>query len=287
MLVRAQVFWVNTVFVVFYVFSPLTGYASTIPGHSLGPVARLQTVPSIRVQTTFPPKDVLEAPAMVSMISPDEIPLIDIQEYRIAFQKRAQQPQENIPQSVRVLYERIAVIPGPASLEVVAEEIGAQEENTDDADMVPRPERLLANALSAGLRAFSIEAPLPSRELLFELSGKVIPIKHTTVYRDEYHFEDGSPVFDMIEGSLTVSGACANLYYSVLVYRDADDYIHDPVSYIASKRYLCVGNEYSFKLKDLPEHLRDGNYYLLIADQGVEASWRPISDLFEVTISGR
>lgn len=86
------------------------------------------------------------------------------------------------------------------------------------------------------------------------------------------------------EDGLNISGVCADKYFVVLLYANAGDYDENPASYIFNRAFDCVNGQYAYLLKDLPETLKDGAYYLLIAAQGDKGSWRPDSALIPITI---
>lgn len=92
---------------------------------------------------------------------------------------------------------------------------------------------------------------------------------------------------DNTEGVLDVSGSCADKYFVVLIYANKEDYDKNPSSYIFNKAFDCKGGSYDYSLKDLPESLPDGTYYLLIGGQGDSGSWSPITALITIIINKR
>ncbi len=86
------------------------------------------------------------------------------------------------------------------------------------------------------------------------------------------------------ENGLNISGACADKYFVVLVYANSQDYNQNPSSYIYNKAFDCLNGQYFYSIKDLPETLQGGNYYLLIGGQGDVGSWKPITALLPINI---
>jgi hypothetical protein len=108
--------------------------------------------------------------------------------------------------------------------------------------------------------------------------GKII--NNTTFSNDA-----SSVVLSSMSGVPVISGSCSMAYYVILLYRNQTDYDKDPASYIINKAYPCVGNIYSFEVKDLPESILNGTYYLLVGEMGETGSWVPTTSLVPIDIS--
>lgn len=179
--------------------------------------------------------------------------------------------------------EEDVIIPGPASLEVVDEDIVAEDIiNPDVVDelrvIVPTPIESVA------------EIPLEEEKgFAFALTGKSIPTKQRLLTSDGEVIDERvireSPVLSIDdEGAMTIAGACGDSYYVVLLYKDPEDYEKDPRSYILNRAYECTGT-FSYAVENLPTMLPNGTYYLLIGEQGEAGAWVPITSLTEITIN--
>lgn len=183
-----------------------------------------------------------------------------------------------------------AVIPGPASLEVVSESI--EETVLEEAEIIAEEvatEELVTielTQLSERLDVVTMTEPPPPPEpdFEFELTGKQIATKKANLPR-AFGTESDALVVDNENGVMNISGACSDVYYVILLFKNATDYEKDPGSYIINKAYLCIGGEYSYSLDKLPTSLKDGTYYLLVGQQGESGLWKPITDLTEVVIN--
>lgn len=125
----------------------------------------------------------------------------------------------------------------------------------------------------------------------FALTGATIPAKRSV------ENEDGNVVgeetvaapltssVDNTTGVVTVSGQCSDHYYVVLLFKNATDYANDRRSYIVNRAYPCVGNTFSYAISELPKTLQNGNYYLLVGEEGKSGTWKPITELTEITIN--
>jgi hypothetical protein len=89
---------------------------------------------------------------------------------------------------------------------------------------------------------------------------------------------------DPISGIPVVSGNCSKAYYVILLYKNQTDYDSDPASYAVNKAYPCVNGTYQFEMKDLPQSISDGTYYLLIGEMGETGSWLPVTSLVPIDI---
>lgn len=96
---------------------------------------------------------------------------------------------------------------------------------------------------------------------------------------------DITPTLEDDGGTLSFSGTCNDTYFVVLLYKNEDDYVENPASYILNKAFECVNNSFHYKISQLPAKLADGKYYLLIGSQGTRGTWTPISSLNEIEIN--
>jgi hypothetical protein len=83
---------------------------------------------------------------------------------------------------------------------------------------------------------------------------------------------------------LNITGSCSDKYYVVLLYAAAEDYSSNPASYIYNKAFECTNGQYNYSLNDLPESIKDGDYYILIGGQGDRGSWKPITALTQISV---
>jgi hypothetical protein len=89
------------------------------------------------------------------------------------------------------------------------------------------------------------------------------------------------------QNSFKVEGACAQEYFTVLLFRNENDYANDPSSAIFNKAFRCVNGNFSqtFTDKDFSPNLADGNYYLVTGDQGTKGTWQPHSSIQIININ--
>lgn len=116
---------------------------------------------------------------------------------------------------------------------------------------------------------------------VFALSGKTLPTK----MKAGDTVESVTATIDNAEGILTVAGTCSDVYYVVLLYKNATDYETDPRSYIINRAYPCVDGAYSYDVDRIPVSVQNGTYYLLIGEQGERGAWRPATALTEIVIN--
>lgn len=90
---------------------------------------------------------------------------------------------------------------------------------------------------------------------------------------------------DAVSGAPIVSGACVNVYYVILLYKNETDYSSDPASYILNKAYPCVNGQYTYTMNDVPHSIPSGTYYLLVGEMGERGSWTPITSLVPIDIT--
>ena len=138
----------------------------------------------------------------------------------------------------------------------------------------------------------------PTKEYTFDLSGESIAAKETPAWsQTEEEKADAStttvgsitdvPSVDSesAPNTLSVSGACNDPYFVVLLYKNASDYDANPSSYIFNRAFPCFEGQYSYSISELPFNLESGTFYLLIAGQGFKGPWKPISALMPVGIT--
>lgn len=174
------------------------------------------------------------------------------------------------------------VIPGPASLEVVVEDVIADSIVKPDVVsevpvIAPAPIDAVAQIarkeeVSAG---FSLTGRLLSTlQRLYSTDGRII---------DEKSIVDAPLFAHNADGSSAVAGVCRDAYFVVLLYKEREEYEKDPNSYILNRAFPCTG-AYRYTLDALPLSLPDGTYQLLIGEQGEVGDWVPITALTEITI---
>lgn len=117
-------------------------------------------------------------------------------------------------------------------------------------------------------------------DFVMQISGKKIPTN-----RKLGDTESVTTSVDPVEGVLTVAGSCSDVYYVVLLYKNQTDYEQDPRSFIVNRAFPCVNGSYTYALADVPVNIQNGTYYLLIGEQGEKGSWRPVTELQEVSIN--
>ncbi len=131
----------------------------------------------------------------------------------------------------------------------------------------------------------------PDTIFTFALTGRQIAAKQIVTSKDGTKTGEQTvtaklaPQIDNASGVLSVSGQCSDVYFVVLLYRGANDYADDPSSYIVNRAYPCVGGSYSYSIADLPNNLANGEYYLLVGQEGERGTWTPITSLTEITIN--
>ncbi len=140
--------------------------------------------------------------------------------------------------------------------------------------------------------ALEEELLVPSKEFTFEIRGETIAAKEETEWSE--HGEDGPadsalitdvPALSTIQETLSISGTCDDLYYVILIYRNADDYDKNPSSYIYNRAYPCGNGHFNYDLNELPFNLESGTFYLLVGGQGGKGGWKPISALTPIGIT--
>lgn len=136
------------------------------------------------------------------------------------------------------------------------------------------------------------EVLTPTKEYTFALSGESVATQQTP----DWNQDDSSaapsatvsatPSLDATAANiLSVSGACSDPYFVILLYKNQEDYNNNPASYIFNKAYPCENGHYSYAISQLPFNLQSGTFYLLVAGQGIKGSWKPITALMPVGIT--
>ncbi len=130
---------------------------------------------------------------------------------------------------------------------------------------------------------------LRTKKLLFPSVGTTISIMHETF--DSEGRASGKIQSKKVavsasgEGaSLQVSGSCGKKYFVVLTYRNMEDYLKRPRSFIVNRADECRDGHFSFDLASLSPETRGGLQYLVVGEQGEEGTWNVVSDIFPVTI---
>jgi len=90
---------------------------------------------------------------------------------------------------------------------------------------------------------------------------------------------------DTVSGVPIVSGACSNVYYVILLYKNETDYSTNPSAYILNNAYPCTSGQYSYTVDDIPQSIPSGTYYLLVGEMGERGSWTPITSLVPIDIT--
>lgn len=139
--------------------------------------------------------------------------------------------------------------------------------------------------------SFPIADLAPQPQYSFALTGTSIPATKSvqnsdgTVTQKTVSTETLSPAVDNTNGTLTVSGACSAAYFVVLLFKNATDYADDPSSYLVNKAYPCTQGTFTYSIAQLPYALPNGNYYLMVGEEGTTGTWTPLTSLSEITIN--
>ncbi len=137
----------------------------------------------------------------------------------------------------------------------------------------------------------------PESKYMFSFSGKKIStsrrVGRTRMERSQRVTSVVSEVVDVAPtvavnnttGVMSVSGACEDKYYVILVYKHEEDYAQDPGSYVVNRSFPCENGSFTYGVTNLPPSLPDGNYYLLVGSMGETTPWVPITSITEVTLA--
>ncbi len=140
------------------------------------------------------------------------------------------------------------------------------------------------------------DAPAPphttevrTKKLMFPTIGTPISIMHTTF--DEEGRAKGKISSKKINvstsgggSSLEISGTCDKKYFVILTYRNLEDYIKKPRSFVVNRADECVQGKFAFDMATLSPETRGGAQYLVVGEQGEEGTWDVVSDLFPIDI---
>lgn len=160
----------------------------------------------------------------------------------------------------------------------------------DTMDPTQTPTDAATPAPETSLRISAVDLK-PKPQYAFALTGRTMPalrsIRQTdgVVTQQVSSIETLTPVVDNVTGEVTVSGQCSAAYFVVLLFKHATDYADDPSSYVVNKAYPCVGGSFTYSISELPYNLPNGNYYLLVGQEGITGSWTPITSLSEIAIN--
>lgn len=256
------------------------------------PGTEQQTVSASLVQDTFNAQEAVSGLLLENTANPEDAAEAESARDVVDLVETAPQETQALGAAETNPSDELAVIPGPASLEVVSEsleeatlvetQILEEEVVLEDVPMVIE-EAQLSERLD--IVAMTPPPPPPKPDFEFELTGNQIATKRVNLPRRPFEGEPETLVVDNENGIMNISGACSDVYYVILLFKNATDYEKDPGSYIINKAYLCIGGEYSYSLDKLPTSLKDGTYYLLVGQQGESGLWKPITDLTEVVIN--
>lgn len=108
-------------------------------------------------------------------------------------------------------------------------------------------------------------------------------------FRDKVKSEgpfSNSPMIEKKEDgkSLKISGSCSEKYFVVLLWKEADDYKNRPGSFISNFADICVSGTFSYDLKSISKDTKEGDYFLLIAEEDESNPWVPRSALIPIRI---
>ncbi|MFZ2555699.1 MAG: hypothetical protein WAZ27_02925 [Minisyncoccia bacterium] len=258
------------------------------------PGTEQQTVSASLVQDTFNAQEAVSGSMLENTSNPEDAAETESPRDVVPLVDETTPVQESSPldTSSASSSDQMTVIPGPASLEVVTEsleETVLEETEILEEEIVPEeiPMVIEEEQLSEDLEVVTMTEPPPPPEpdFEFELTGKQIATKRAVLPRRPFDAEPDALVVDNDKGIMNISGACSDVYYVILLFKNVTDYEKDPGSYVVNKAYLCIGGEYSYSLAQLPASLKDGTYYLLVGQQGESGLWKPITDLTEVVIN--
>ncbi len=229
--------------------------------------------------------DVLEAtrnPSDVVVEEIETVPVPDTEDMApVIVVETAETATSSETESSPITDEEPIVIAGPASLEIIDEDIVA--EDVINPDVVDEIVPLVVDVVVV----LEEEKLIADPTFAIELTGTTIP----TIKTDESLGAGAEVVRSTIEtdidteGVMNLSGVCTEAYYVVLLFKEKDDYDRDPRSYILNKAYPCESGQFTYALEQLPSSLPTGTYYLLIGSQGERGGWTPVTALTEVTIN--
>jgi hypothetical protein len=159
-------------------------------------------------------------------------------------------------------------------------------------------EYIVPEELIPGLEELDALTELPTVAMTFNqtfsLARTVIPAEEVLPWM-EYDYrieniEDSEEVSKSVavensrNDGITVSGACKQSYFTVLVFSDPEAYATAPRTALFNSAYPCDNGAYSYSLVPTTLNLPEGEYYLLVADQPESGPWIPISAIMPFTI---
>jgi len=128
----------------------------------------------------------------------------------------------------------------------------------------------------------------------FSLARNVIPTEEVLSWQPlDYQLKNEAKSDDITRsvatgdaqtGGIKVSGSCQKDYFTVLVFRNQDDYANAPRTALFNSAFPCDNGLYSYSLLPASLRLKAGTYYLLVAEQPGDGPWIPISALMPFTV---
>lgn len=91
---------------------------------------------------------------------------------------------------------------------------------------------------------------------------------------------------DSANENFHITGPCPAAYFTILIFKDKNDYINNPASAIFNQAHPCTAKDFTFDLpsSQLPGIVDDSkNYYLLVAAQDDNTPWWPVAPLQPVS----
>lgn len=175
--------------------------------------------------------------------------------------------------------ENLPIDQSTTALDIVSLSVRSDSAATDTPVLVENPPVVLLKDIA------------PQPDFTFALTGKQIPTqrkiedKNGEVVGQEMVTQPLASSVDNTKGEVAVSGQCTEAYFVVLLFKHMTDYADDPRSYIVNRAYPCQNGAFSYSISDLPSSLPNGNYYLLVGEEGTTGSWKPITSQTEITIN--
>jgi len=170
------------------------------------------------------------------------------------------------------------------TLEAITEKFGGSEEKTQAENK-------------------EISAPEPvqikDRELVFLPTDERITAKKSLpwfsrenleLFRKKYGGYSGEVsnapalILSVDKKSLQINGQCSKDYFVILLYKNAEDYLNQPETFIINQAKPCENGSFSFDFKDVSSKIPSGDYYLLIAEENKNEPWIPSSAIIPIKI---
>ncbi len=74
--------------------------------------------------------------------------------------------------------------------------------------------------------------------------------------------------------TISVSGSCTDAYYTIVMFRAADDYKKNPAAAVFNQAFACPASRaFSQRIDVKKSNLPSGQYYFFVADQGNAGTW--------------